>query len=85
MHVPMLFLRSCKFNESGLEILIPRIIQVLNIHLYLAGQIFWECLIIDFSQDLSFHFGLPLVYGYSNSPLVSWEASFVVSRFIFPV
>jgi hypothetical protein len=65
--------------------LIPQIIQVLNICLCLAGQIFWECLIIDLSQDLSFYLGLLLVYGYSDSLLVSREAGFMVSRFIFPV
>jgi hypothetical protein len=61
------------------------IIQVLNICPYLAGQIFWECLIVDISQDLSFYLGLLLVYGYSDSLLVSWEASLVASRFVFPV
>jgi hypothetical protein len=85
MHVLVLFLYSCKPNESGLEMFIPWIIQVLNIYTCLAGQVFWECLIVDFSQDLSFHLGLLLVYGHSDSPLVCWEASLVVPWFIFPV
>jgi hypothetical protein len=85
MYVPVLFLHSCEPDELGLEMFIPQIIQVLNIHPCLVGQIFREYLIIDFSQDLSFYLGLLLVYGYSDSLLVSWEASFVVSRFIFPV